>query len=262
MHARSFGGVVAVNGLEGGEFKPLGEEVRRGRSGKSAHVCPGEREAADAEVDELRDGHAEVVPCGTIVAGPGGAVALATGVAGTGHDEGTLVGPEGKGAFKGGAGVLHAEDVVDLQMRGGAFAEAGLVDAVLDVEGHGFAGAIEDGGLVHIVPEAGDTLGDEALVEGAPPLAGPGLGEVREDAVAGPDFADVDGAVGVLDEVVAGGAGIVRGVACAGLLGDVEVRDDDQLEVLPGEVLDHAGKVGVVLFVDGEGPVFVLEVNV
>ena len=132
----------------------------------------------------------------------------------------------------GAAGVLHAEDVVDLEMGGGAFSEAGFVDAVLDIVGHGFAGTLKTAGLVHVVPEAGDTVGDEGLVEAAPPLAGAGLGEVGEDGRAGPDGADVLGAIGGFDEVVAGVAGVVGGVAYAGLTRDVEVGDDDELELL------------------------------
>ena len=54
-------------------------------------------------------------------------------------------------------------------MRG---CEAGAVDAVLHVVGHGFGGVGEDGGLVHVVPEAGYAVVDEVFVEGAPPVRG------------------------------------------------------------------------------------------
>ena len=97
--------------------------VRRsggGRAGEAADVGADEAEAAEAEIDEHGRGHAEMVPGGGVVAGPGGGVALAAGVAGAGEDEGALVGLELEQAFVGGAGVLHAEDVVDLGVRGGA----------------------------------------------------------------------------------------------------------------------------------------------
>jgi hypothetical protein len=49
--------------------------------------------------------------------------------------------------------------------------EAGLFDAVLHVVGHGLWRDLEDGRLVHVVPEAGYAVGDEVFVEGAPPVA-------------------------------------------------------------------------------------------
>ena len=154
-----------------------------------------------------------MVPGGAVVSGPRGCVTLASGVAGAGEDEGALVGSEFEEAFIGAAGVLHAEDVVDLEVGGGAGLEAGAVDAVLHVIGHGLGGIGEDGGLVHVVPEAGYAVVDEVFIEGAPPFAAALLGEVGEDGGAGPDGADIGGAVGIFDEVVAGFAGVVGGVA-------------------------------------------------
>ena len=137
----------------------------------------------------------------------------------------------------------------------------GFVDAVDDVVGHGLGGVGEDGGLVHVVPEAGCAVGDEVFEEGAPPGAGGGLGEVGEDRGAGPDGADVILAV-ELDEVVAGFARVVGGVGLAGEVGDVEVGDEDGVEVLGGEAVEEAGEVGVVGGIDGEGAVLVLEVDI
>ncbi len=150
--------MVAVDGLEGGDLKPLGEEVGLGGSGEATDVGTGDGESGEAEVEEHGCGHAEVVPCGGVVTGPGGGVALASRVRGSGEDEGALVGFELEEAFVGGAGVLHAEDVMDLEVGGGAGFEAGLGDAVLDVVRHGFGWGLEDGGFVHVVPEAGDAV--------------------------------------------------------------------------------------------------------
>ena len=73
------------------------------------------------------------------------------------------------------------------------------------------------------------------------------LGEVGKDGGAGPDSADVDGAVGIFDEVIAGDAGVVRGVACVGQIGDVEVGDGDDVEVFSASgratMLGKLGKV-------------------
>ena len=127
--------------------------------------------------------------------------------------------------------------------------------------GHGLGGVGEDGGLVHVVPEAGYAVVDEVFVEGAEPGAGGGLGEVGEDGGAGPDGAYVVLAV-EFDELVAGDAAVVGVVALVGGVGDVEVGDDDGVEVLVGEFVDHAGEVGEGGGVDGEGAVLVLVVDV
>jgi hypothetical protein len=42
----------------------------------------------------------------------------------------------------------------------------------------------------------------------------------------------------------------------------MRIRDHDQLEVFAPKVLDHSGKIWVGLFVHGEGPFFVLEVDI
>ena len=57
-----------------------------------------------------------------------------------------------------GARILHAEDVVNLQMICRALLEARLVDAVLHVVRHRLRGHVEDGGLIHVVPEAGNAI--------------------------------------------------------------------------------------------------------
>ena len=112
-----------------------------------------------------------MVPGGAVVSGPGGGVALASRVGGAGEDEGALVGLELEEAFVGGAGVLHAEDVVDLEVGGGAGFEAGLGDAVQDVVGHGFGGDWKTAGsFMSFQKPATPSL--RTFVEGAPPIAG------------------------------------------------------------------------------------------
>jgi hypothetical protein len=99
-----------------------------------------------------------MVPGAGVVAAPSGRVALAAGVTGARHYEGPGVRIDLQKAFKGAAAVLHAEDVVNLQMAGGAGDETWLLNAVLGVIRHGFGGNFEDGWLVHVVPEAGYAL--------------------------------------------------------------------------------------------------------
>src|SRR5262249_40914763 len=156
--AGAFGGVVTIDGLEGGDLGPLGKEVGLRGSGEASYVCAGHAESREAEVKQHGRGHAEMVPGGGVVSGPCGGVALASGVGGVRENEGALVGLDPEQALVGGASVLHAEDVVDLEVSGGAGFKAGLGDPMLDGVRHGLSGGLEDGGLVHVVPEAGDAV--------------------------------------------------------------------------------------------------------
>src|SRR3977135_2490594 len=85
-----------------------------------------------------------------------------------------------------------------------AFLEAGFGYAVLDVVRHGFGGDVENGRLVHVVPEARNAVVEDVIVECTPPLAGDLTGEVGEDRWTGPHDARVDVAVRIFDEVIAG----------------------------------------------------------
>src|SRR5438045_1612964 len=78
--------------------------------------------------------------------------------------------------------------------------EAGFVNAVLNVVGHGLAWNVEDRRLVHVIPEAGHTIGNKFLVEIAPPLARALTGEVREYGRPGPYGAHKNRAVRIFNE--------------------------------------------------------------
>ena len=80
---------------------------------------------------------------------------------------------------------------------------------------------------------------DEVGVERAPPVAAGLLREVREDRRAGPDNAGIDRAIGILDEVVAGDAFVVRFVSLIGQVGDMQIGDHNGVQVLGLQVLDH-----------------------
>src|SRR6185437_7214282 len=110
------------------------------------------------------------IPGGAVVAGPGCAVALATGKAGTRHDKGALVRPKREQAFISAARVLHAVHVVDFQMRSGALLKPGLIDAMLNIVRHSFGGGLEYRRFVHVVPEPGDPVVNKRLIERSPPL--------------------------------------------------------------------------------------------
>src|SRR5258705_4759648 len=101
---------------------------------------------------------------------------------------------------------------MDFEMIGGALLESGFGDAVLNVVRHGFGRHVEDSGLIHVVPEAGNTVVEKVLVERSPPLAGDLTSELGEDRWTGPYDAGVDSPVGILNEVVPSGTAVIRGV--------------------------------------------------
>src|SRR5579859_3416554 len=110
-------------------------------------------------------------------------------------------------------------------MVGGALLKSRLVDSMLRLVRHGLGADLEEGRLIHVVPEAGNASGGEILIKRAPPVAAALLSEVGEDGRARPDDAGVDRAVGIVDEVVPSDAFVVRFVALAGQVGDVQVSD-------------------------------------
>ena len=230
--------------------------------GESADVGTDKRNAAESEVEEHLGGEAEVVPGSGIVAGPGEAVALPSCEGRAGEDEGTFVGAQFEEALIGAAGIFESNDIVNLRVRGGAGHEAGLFDAVNAIEGHSLAGSVEDRGLVHIIPEAGNAVVDEILVETAPPVAGTSAGEIWKNGGAGPDDTDEFAAVGIPYEVIAGLAGVVGRIALAGGMSNVEVSDGDQMEMLLAEIGDQRGKIREGSWIDGEGPILVLVIDV
>ena len=237
------------------------QRVSRSEGGELANPpmsSPASAIAGEAEIQEHRRAHRNVIPGGAVVAGPGGGVALRAGISGACEDERALVALEFAQAFVGGADVFHAENVVDGAMVG----RGAVIQAVDGVERHGLVGALEDGRLVHVIPKAGDAHRDEIFVEAAPPIAHAGKREIGEDAVAGPDRADENGAVGILDEDVLLDSGIVRNVAVARVFLDVEVGDGDGVETLGAEVGDHLLEVREIFAIDGKRRIALLVVDV
>src|SRR2546425_7632761 len=107
------------------------------------------------------------------------------------------------------------------------------------VERHGLVRTLEDSGLVHVVPEAGDAHADEFLVETAPPVASAGEREIRKNTRAGPDLADVDRAIRIFDECVVLYTRIIGRVTLVRIPGDVQVGDRNRVESFGAEVFDH-----------------------
>src|SRR6267154_678880 len=157
----SLSGVVTIDGVESTNFKPAREEIGGGRACEAADVVTDESVAAKPEAQQHGRAHSKVIPGAAVIAGPGGCVALSAGIGGAGEYKGPLVGLQLAQAVVGGADIFPAVDVVD----GAVIERAAIVEAMPRIERHGFVGALEKRGLVHVVPEAGDAHGDKIFVE-------------------------------------------------------------------------------------------------
>ena len=202
-----------------------------------------------------------MVPGGGVVTGPRSSVTLAAGIARARHHKGPQVWPERELPIPGRPGVFHAIDVVDLGMHCGTRPKARLFDAMLHIIGHRLTWVGENGGLVHVVPEAGYAHGNEILVKTAPPIPSSLAREVWKDRRARPDRPDIILAI-LLDEVVARLARIVRSVALVWHVRNMQIGDDDRMELLRCQLTDKARKVRKCRRIDREGAVFVLKVDV
>src|SRR3989338_6703184 len=92
-----------------------------------------------------------------------------------------------------------------------------------DVQDDGLSGHIEDGGLVHVVPESLHSRSRQHLKLFTPPGACVGLLEIRKCAYARPYLAEVCRAVRTKKECVAGKSRPVRMIRGVGL--DTRVHD-------------------------------------
>src|ERR1700733_4908024 len=102
----------------------------------------------------------------------------------------------------------------------------------------------------------------EITVERSPPCASLCPREIREDAGTGPHASRVDGAVRVLDEVIASDAAVIGRIILMRQICDVQIGNHDDMKVFRFEFRDHACKVGKALAVDGEWPFLFLEVDI
>ncbi len=151
--------------------------------------------------------------------------------------------------------ILHTENVVNLAVIGLA-----AFDRVHDIEWHGLVGALEDCRLVHVVPEAANSHLDEVGVKRAPPLTDFSTGEVGKYGVAGPDFADINRAVWILDEVVALHTFVVGLVTWQ--FRQMQIRDSNDLESLAFQIRDHLFECWETLAIYGEWAVVLLIIDI
>ncbi len=146
-------GVVAKHRREGAQLCPARQEVGRRAASEAADV--GAHEGIARQPQPQKAGHhdAIVIPGAGVVSGPGGRVPLAAGKGRAGQNKGAPVRPQALQTLVGGAHHLHAEDVVHFTVIRAA--EVGAVDGI---ERHRLVRPLEDGRLVHIVPDGIDSL--------------------------------------------------------------------------------------------------------
>src|SRR5216683_4888518 len=254
--------MVAIDGLECAKFEPPRQQLRSGAADKATYICSAHAKPTQPEVQEHWSRQSKMVPGAAVVPRPRGDISLAAGITGTRQNEGPLVGRELQQSVVGRAGVFHSVDIVDLEVVRCARLETWLVDPVLDVIGHGPPGSVEYRRFVHVVPESGNSVMNELCIERAPPFARGLACEVREHGRSGPDLADIDRVVGILYEVVACNAAIVWSIMRVGEIGDVQIRDGDDVNILLLQVRNHLREVCKLDLVDCERAMVVLKINI
>src|ERR1700733_5805157 len=143
-----------------------------------------------------------------------------------------------------------------------ALRETRLIDAVKNIQRHGLGGGMEDGGLVHVIPEALDPAALKVTVQGSPPGARLLLGEIRKDAGPRPDATRINAAIRIFDKMVAGHPAVIREIVLIGHFGDVEIRYDDDVKVFLSKMSHHSRKIRKQLAVDSKGTILFLKTNV
>ena len=251
-------GVIAIDRIEHAQLIPARQKIDRRRACETTDVCSNERITGKSEIHDLRNAHSDVIPGGAVVAGPGGCIAFGARIGRACEHEGPLVRPQLEKAIVGRASVFHAEDIVN----GAMIERRAVVEAMNIVERHGFGKSLESRRLVHVIPEAGDSHVDEILVEAAPPIAHARQREIRKDAVAGPDYADIHRAVWSFDEDIVFDTGIVGRIAVARILFDMQIGDENGAHALRAKIRNHFFEIGEIFAVDGERRVALLIVDV
>src|SRR5580692_10571075 len=112
-----------------------------------------------------------MVPGAAVVPRPRRPVPLTAGIGGARKYHGAQIGIQFLQTLEGRTRILHAVNIVYLRMGRGAFDETWLVNPMNDIERHGPRGRAEDGGLVHVIPKAGNTLPVEILIQSTEPGA-------------------------------------------------------------------------------------------
>ena len=288
--ARSVG-VIAHEGRKEAEFQPAEGEVRGGVLAEAAEVSAAVEEAAHLDGGHHLDIGQQLAPRGVVVAQPDAAPTVCPDDAAAAVEQGALAGAERLERLTGGTGHAAAVEVVDAVMAhppgSGVVVEAAvilggvhqtydrahqpeeivLVEVVLPAQGgsvveEGFQplGRVEEGRLIHIVPEPLNAEVSERLILPAEPCPGLGTEKVGEVGLAGPDRCDkrrtvlLRAEIAFLEALPADGVAVVAANAC--------VDDGHKTDALGLEVGGEPSEVGETVFVHREISIVLHIINV
>lgn len=226
--------VAAEKRVESAGLIPAGEEFLGWVTKEAPYVGTGKGHTGDALGEEHGKCLRKVLPVGLVVAGPHCGRALGAGKVGPGQHKWAALFARAKTGFKSFEGRVvesHAVEVVHITV---------LPVAVVEVIfRHGGLRAVEDGGLVHIVPYPGIRAGANELFkveEGLPPGLCSGVEAINPVGRAGPAPAFIDLLSGFVhdaetfvDELVADGVVLV--------VLDVWVDDCDELRFISNHLV-------------------------
>ena len=233
----------AEEGVERGHADPAGEELGRGLALEAADVGAGESQARKPQVHQHGRRDAQILPGAAIVRRPGAGVALGSGIGRAAEDPVAMFRADGLQALVGGPRHLHPIGRMHLPVR-----RALALEIMLH---HGRkGGASEDGGLVHVVPEAVETQIHQALTPFSPPLAHTRTGEIGEIAFARPHRPMKKLAIGQFAKDVLPHA--VRADIVIHIHLDAGVDHGHGPEAIVMQVGDQPGQMGERGFIPGE----------
>ena len=280
--------MVAHQGGEHPQRQPPQQQIPAGVGVEATQVGSHIQETAHIEGGQHLEVQQQVAPPGVVVAGPDAAVPVHPDAGRPGEQQKPFARGNAGQPLRGGPGHVVAVEVVDLVVAdhfavhlvikaGVVFRRIGQIEPADGlakmIDGAVFMGnrrmiqplgqplpGIEDGGLVHVVPEALDAAVGQSLVLAAEPGPGLGVQHVGEVAPPRPDGSLKIGSVGPLAEVALFLALVADRIAC--FLLDAGVDDGHQPDALLFHLGYKAGKIGEFLRVDGEVLVVVHVVDV
>src|SRR5882672_6482207 len=199
-----------------------------------------------------------MAPGAAVVAGPRGGIALGAGIGGAGEHEGPFLRLQLKQSFVGRAHILHAVDIVD-----GAMIESrAVIQAMNDVKRHGLIGTLKERRFIHVIPEARRAHADEVFVEPTPPFPHARQSEIRKQTFARPNHADIHRSIRILHEYIVLHSRIVRRIAMAGILLDVQVGDQNRVHALRAKIGNHFFESRKILAINRKRRVAILKIDI
>src|SRR5258708_30383577 len=204
-----------------------------------------------------------MIPGRCVVTGPCGRIPLSPDICRPCKHKWSQIGLEAQQSFVGGAGIFHAEHVVDFAVRCRTARLPGFINAMQDFERHGAAWNFKDRWLVHVIPKPGDaTVYVEIFVKIPPPFPSRLSREVRKDARSRPHLSHVNTAVGIVHEVISRHSCVVGRVVFARQVCDMKISNGDYVDSLLVQIADHLIKGWELCRIDRERTVLNLIIDI